>query len=107
MDLQLVNTYSIPIIQERNLDDIVMEENVNLVISPNEKKPLEKQIVDKIIIEGNPKEDNEIQFVDELNMPEIPRPENTIESINDIFIDRKKRDPLIAKSVDKLSLIRF
>ena len=96
------NIDSIPIIQERNLDDIVMEENVNLVISPNEKKPLEKQIVDKIIIEGNPKEDNEIQFVDELIMPEIPRPENTIESINDIFIDRKERDPLIAKSVDKL-----
>ena len=97
------NVDAIKIIPERNIGDNIMEQNVNLVISPIEKEPLEKQIVDKIIIEGNKKEDNnEIQYIDELNMEEIPRPDNIIENINDVFISRKEREPLICKSVDKL-----
>ena len=76
----------------------------SIELSPIEKEPLKKQIVDNIIIEEIPKKDNEIQVVDKIDILKVPKPlpKNIIEEKDSIFLEQIEKEPLINKTVDNI-----
>jgi len=88
---------------KKRMENKIIEQNVNLFISPKEKEPLKQQFVDKILVEGNENiRQNEIQTSEGFNIFKKPKPKNVIEDIYSININPKEKEPLHSQSVDKL-----
>ena len=101
--IENVDIIEIPYIQEKRMENKIMEQSVNLFISPKEKEPLKQQFVDKILVEGSGNiRQNEIQTSEGFNIFKIPKPKNIIEEINSFNINPKEKEPLQNQSVDKL-----
>ena len=82
----------------------IIEEKDNIYIPPEEKEPLNNQVVDNILIEGIEYPQNDIQTIDKIELLTKTKPKslNEIEEKENIFIPAKEKEPLNKHNIDKL-----